>query len=274
LAEIDKELPNIEFPAIPVGTDPESKLPIHVRIGKNSVYIQRGEGGDDNTATIPVDLLIDELTPEKALDLLERTAKNKEPIGVDPETSKNIYLLVGPYGPYVQLGEIEGRKKPKRTGIPPEKSLDDVDLEYALRLLSLPRILGEDPDSGKNVTAGIGPYGPFVERAGTYRGLDSVDEVFSVSLDEALHKLAQKRVVKTKRALKELGPHPTTGKIVQIMTGRYGPYVTDGETNASIKRRSDPTSVTMEEALQLLAEAAAKGKTRPKRATRKRTKKS
>lgn len=273
LAEIDKELPNIEFPAIPVGKDPKTGLDIHVRIGKNSVYVQRGNGGDENTATIPVDLLIDELTPERAHQLLEQTARNKEPIGVDPESGKNVYTLVGPYGPYVQLGEAEGRKKPKRTGIPPEKRMEEVDLEYALRLLSLPRELGTDPDTGQMVTAGIGPYGPFVERAGTYRSLDTAEEVFSVTLADAIERLAQKRVVRTKRSLKELGPHPETGKIVQVMTGRYGPYVTDGEINASIKRRSDPMSLSMEEAIQMLAEAAAKGKTKTKRVVKRRTKK-
>ncbi|MBD3258505.1 type I DNA topoisomerase [candidate division GN15 bacterium] len=273
LTEIDKQLPNIEFPAIPVGTDPETNKPIFVRIGKNSVYVQRDNGGEDNTATIPVDLLIDELTSDKALELLKRQAKTREPIGVDPESGKNVYALVGPYGPYVQLGEAEKRKKPKRVGLPPEKRLEEVDLEYALRLLQLPRKVGDDPETGKQVNAGIGPYGPFVERDGLYRSLDSVDEVFSIQLDEALKRLAEKRTVRTKRALKELGPHPETGKTVQVMTGRYGPYVTDGTVNASLKRRAEPTALTMDEAVQLLAEAAARGKTRRgrKSATRKNT---
>ncbi|MBD3331412.1 type I DNA topoisomerase [candidate division GN15 bacterium] len=273
--DIEEQLPQIDYPAINVGEDPETGEPLTVRIGRNFVYVQRGEGGDGNTATVPVDLLIDELDPAKARELIKARKKGDEPLGTDPDTGKKVYALVGPYGPYVQLGETgEDKKKPKRVSLPKNRKIEEIDLDYALRLLSLPRELGTDPDSGKKVTAGLGPYGPYVERARTYRRLPSVDRAFEVTLEEALEMLA-KGGGNTKEVLKELGKHPETEAEIQVMTGRYGPYVTDGKVNASLSGWDDPTKVTMEEAVKLLAEAATKKKTkRPARRKTTRRKKS
>jgi DNA topoisomerase I len=176
-------------------------------------------------------------------------------LGTDPGTGKVVYLKSGPYGPYVQLGDPEDGSKPPRTGLPKENTTEEVDLEYALRLLSLPRALGEHPETGKPVTAGLGRYGPFVQHARTYRNLKSVDQVFSVTLEEALELLASKG---TAAVLKELGAHPDSGVPVELRDGRYGPYVTDGKVNASLPKGAEIDSVTLEEAVELLAARARK----------------
>ena len=269
---IEKRLPEIEYPAIPLGEDPESGQPMQVRIGKNSVYVQRGEGDKSDRATLPQDLLIDELTPEKARELLEASSKADEPIGTDDATGENIYLKVGPYGPYVQLGEAGGDTKPKRSSLPRGMKPEEVSLDFARRLLSLPRVIGVDESTGEPVTAGLGRYGPFVERAGTYRSIQSLDQVFTVGLEEAIELINTKRKRGQKTVLKELGAHPETGKDLQVLDGRYGPYVSDGKLNATIPKTKDPTAVTMDEAVQLLVEAAErKGKGKAKGGRRSRS---
>jgi DNA topoisomerase-1 len=252
---IEQELPKIEYPAIPVGLDPETGQPISVRIGQRSVYVQRGEGGDGNRATLPMDLLIDQLTPEKVLELLHHRSRGEEPLGLDPRSGEKVYARVGPFGPYVQLGEGSEGQKPKRVSLPRGVKVDEVDLELALRLLSLPRTVGVDPESGKTVTAGLGRYGPYVERGGRYKNLKSFEQVFTVPLKDALELLAQTG----RSVLKELGPHPDTGADLQVLNGRYGPYVTDGTLLASLPNGADPEAFTAAEAVRLLAE---KGKPR------------
>jgi DNA topoisomerase-1 len=205
-------------------------------------------------------------------------------LGSDPASGQPVHLKDGPYGPYVQLGNgaeptgnIGGAKKgrgkkngdagkgrPKRVSIPRGRDLASVNLDYALQLLSLPRTLGTDPTTGKAVKAGLGRYGPYVERAGTYRNLRDADRVFTVTLDEAVELLAQES---GPAVLKDLGAHPTTGNPLRVLEGRYGPYVTDGEVNASLPKGADPGAITVDGALELLAEAAARGKGR-RRGTR------
>lgn len=264
--QIEEELPKIEYPAIPVGTDPETGKEIRVRIGRRSIYVQRGEGEEGDRATVPVDLLIDELTPEKAGELLEIRAKADEPLGKDDETGKPIFVKTGPYGPYVQLGEgkggKKGAKKPKRVGLPRGVKPEHVGLELAQKLLSLPREIGTDPETGETVNAGLGRYGPYVERAGTYRNLDSFEEIFTVGLEEAVQKINSKK--RGKRTLKKLGPHPDSGVELEVLSGRYGPYVTDGDLNASLPKDLAPEDVTVEKAVELL-EARAERKSKRKR---------
>jgi DNA topoisomerase-1 len=142
----------------------------------------------------------------------------------------------------------------------------DVDLDYALRLLSLPRTLGKDPKSGEEVKAGLGRYGPYVARGREFRSLPSADRLFTVTLDEALVLLArEKRPSRGATALKVVGTHPASGAEIQLLKGRYGPYVTDGKVNASIPRGRDPMATTVEEAVELLAQAAERKKSSPSR---------
>ena len=184
-------------------------------------------------------------------------------LGSDPDTGADVYLKDGPYGPYVQLGDKpEGRRKrPPRSSLPKTRAPDSVDLEYALKLLSLPRTLGTDPATGKPVTAGLGRYGPYVERNRRYRSLADPELLFTVTLEEALALLAQEG---RQGVLKELGDHPGSGSAVVVLRGRYGPYVTDGSVNASLPKGVDPKEVTLEAAVTLLRD---KGK-KPRRGRR------
>jgi DNA topoisomerase-1 len=272
---IADELEKIEYPAIPVGKDPETGEPLVGKIGKRSVYVQKQGADGSESVTLPVDLLIDELTPEKAGHLLAEKRRSLEPIGTDPETGKSIYALIGPYGPYLQLGENDDEPKPKRVSLGRGTDLSTVDLELALRLLSLPRDVGTDPATGKPVRAGLGRYGPYVMRDRTYANVESADQLFTITLDEALRRIHDKESGK-KPTLAEVGEHPQTGATISVLKGRYGPYVTDGEANATLPRDREPDSVTVEEAVAWLAEAATRKKTKKKakkKATKKTTKK-
>ncbi|MCK9996502.1 MAG: type I DNA topoisomerase, partial [Candidatus Krumholzibacteria bacterium] len=265
--DIEAELEKIEFPRILVGNDPKTGYPIVLRIGRNYVSVQV-EGLDDRRATLPVDLLIDELTPEKALDLIVQRDKSREPIGVHPDTGQNIYTLTGPFGPYLQLGEQEGDKKPKRISLGKKTDPSSIDLTYALRLLSLPREIGTDPETGKPVRAGLGRFGPYVEKDRVFASVQTVDTLFTITLDEALDRIKNKN---KRTVLRDLGKHPETGEPLAICKGRYGPYVTDGKLNGNIGRDRDPEDVTVEEAVSLLKDAAKRKKTGKKKTAKKKT---
>lgn len=181
-------------------------------------------------------------------------------LGVDPVTGEQIDLKVGRFGPYVQRGDGE---KPARSGIPKGMSPDSVELEYALKLLSLPREVGLHPETGKPITANFGRFGPYVASDGQYASLESAEEVFDVGINRAVTLLAERKAKGKGRRqaelLKDLGAHPEGGAPVKVLKGRYGPYVSDGTTNATIPEGIEPTSVTMEQAVEWLAARAAKG---------------
>jgi len=264
--QIESKLAAIEFPMIAVGTAADGQ-PLVVRLGRTQPFIQRGEGGQGNTASIPAEITYDELTVERAEELLAARAKADEPIGQDPDTGMNVYAILGPYGPYVQLGEVEegAKKKPKRASLGRGFSLEDISLDIALKYLSLPRHIGEHPETGKLVRSALGPYGPYVVHDGDYRSLGSGEEVFTITLDEALALLAQpKRRGRQKKVLREVGTIPDTDTKIELFDGRYGPYVSDGKTNASLPKGADPDQVTVEEAMKLLEEMAAKKGTKKK----------
>jgi DNA topoisomerase-1 len=181
-------------------------------------------------------------------------------LGVDPQTNEQIELKVGRFGPYVQRGDGE---KPARSGIPKGMNADNIDLEYALKLLSLPREIGTHPETGKTITANFGRYGPYVASDGQYASLESPEEVFTVGINRAVTLLAERKAKGKGRrqaeALKDLGAHPESKASVKELKGRYGPYVSDGTTNATIPEGIEPASVTMEQAVDWLAARAAKG---------------
>jgi len=267
-ADIAQELEKIEFPRIEVGKDPDTGNPIVLRIGRNYVNVLV-ENEDDRRATLPVDLLIDELTPEVALDLIVQRDKSQEPIGQHPDTGQNIYALTGPFGPYLQLGEQVEDKKPKRISLGKKTDPRSIDLKYALRLLSLPREIGIDPETDKPVRAGLGRFGPYVERDRVFASVQTVDTLFTINLEDALERIRNKN---KKTVLKDLGKHPTSGEPLVICKGRFGPYVTDGKVNANIGRDQEPDEVTIAEAVTLLEVAAARKKTK-KKTVKKKTKK-
>ena len=182
----------------------------------------------------------------------------EQELGTDPETGRPVYLKQGPYGPYVERPDAEEGKKPQRTSLPKGRKPADVDLLYALKLLLLPRPLGVDPATGEEVVAGLGRFGPYVRRGKTFANLRSEEELFGIGLADALARVALKEAGE-KAVLKELGPHPQSGKPVQLLSGRYGAYVSDGEVNATIPKTWDPDEVGLDEAVDLLRERAAKG---------------
>ena len=185
-------------------------------------------------------------------------------LGTDPETGQTVFLKSGRFGPFVQLGEDE---KPKRASLPKGWSPEAMDLEKGLRLLRLPREVGNHPEDGGVILAGIGRYGPFVQHAGVYANLQGVDEVFEVGVNRAVTLLAEKKAGGrggrgVAAALRELGPHPVDGAPVRILAGRYGPYVKHGDVNANIPGGEDPETLTLEAATALLAARAAKAPTK------------
>ena len=196
-------------------------------------------------------------------------------IGTHPDSDQMISLRRGPYGPYLQLGEAEGDKKPKRTSIPKGIEPADIDLEQALSYLSLPREVGKHPETGKKISAGIGRFGPYVRHDGEYRSLSGDESVLDVGLNRAVALLAEPRQRRGPKVLRALGDHPDDGKPVQILEGRYGAYVKHDRINATIPAGNDPNEITLEAALTLIAAKAARGKggkkTPPKKKTAKKT---
>jgi len=179
-------------------------------------------------------------------------------LGTHPEEGRMVRLKVGPYGPYVELESPSDDEKPKRVSLPKGKEPDDVDLEYALRLLQLPRTVGMDPKSGEEIVAGIGRFGPFVRRAKTFASLKGNEALWTVTLDEAVAMLDAKAAGK-RLPLRELGQDPKSGADIVIMSGRYGPYVTDGTVNATLPKGSEPEEIDLDTAIEMIAEKAAKG---------------
>lgn len=197
-------------------------------------------------------------------------------LGQDPETSLDVTLRAGRFGPYIQLGEGAEGEKPKRAGIPKDKPLEEVEFEYAQALLSLPRLVGIHPESGKDIEANMGRYGPYLKHDNKYARLDASEEVFSVGLNRAVTLIAEragKGNRRTAEPLRSLGDHPEGGAI-NVMKGRYGPYVTWNKINATLPNTTTPEDVTLDDAITLINERAAKtGKGKKKAAPKKAAKK-
>ena len=184
-------------------------------------------------------------------------------LGTDPVTGLEISVRDGRYGPYVQLGEQEegSKKKPKRASLFKTMTPDTVTLDQALMLLSLPRVVGQDAE-GRDIVASPGRFGPYIKRGEDTRSLREEDQLLTVTLEEALELLAQPKRGRGRQSaepLAELGVHPDNGATVKLMPGRYGPYVTDGTTNASLPKDADPATATLEQAVELLRARAAAG---------------
>ncbi|WP_409020935.1 type I DNA topoisomerase [Brevundimonas vesicularis] len=195
-------------------------------------------------------------------------------LGVDPATGKAVQLKIGRFGPYVETEALEEGAKPRRSSLPKGWSPASLDLDKALKLLSLPRVVGEHPEDGKPITAGLGRFGPFVAHDGTYANVSDIDEVFEVGLNRAVSLLAEKRAGRAGRGaaaapLKELGNHPEDGNAVQVMAGRYGPYVKWNKVNATLPKGTEPDDMTLEAALPLLAAKAGATPKKKAAATRK-----
>jgi DNA topoisomerase-1 len=233
---------------------------IVLRVGRYGPYLER----DGQRASVPDELAPDELTLERAAELLAQPSGDRE-LGADPETGRPIVARTGRYGPYVtEVLPEESKEKPRTASLFKTMSLDTIELEDALRLLQLPRVVGVAEEGGEEVIARNGRYGPFVQKGKESRSLESEEQLFTIDLAGALALLAQPRQRRGQRAaatkpLRELGNDPVGGKEIVLKEGRFGPYVTDGETNASLRKGDDPETVTLDRAVELLAERRAKG---------------
>ncbi len=246
-------------------------LPCVVRIGRFGAYLEKKRLADDGSeellkATLPVEITPADLDAERAELILKQKADGPESIGVDPETGEAVYLLFGQYGPYLQLGQAsEATPKPKRASLPKGSKPEDMTLEDALGLLRLPRHLGEHPEGGK-VQAGLGRFGPYVvhdkgKGEKDYRSLKGDDDVLAIGLSRALELLAEpKRGRGGRTALKDLGIPEGAEEAIQLFNGPYGLYVKQGKLNASLPEGTTADTITLEQAVELLAAKAASGK--------------
>ena len=226
-----------------------------VRVGRYGPYLEH----DERRASLPADLAPDELTPERVEELLSQP--DNRPLGTDPAAGTEIVVRSGRYGPYVTEVLADGsEEKPRTASLFSSMSPETVNLDDALRLLSLPRVVGEL--DGEEVTAQNGRYGPYIKKGSESRSLENEEQLFTVTLEQAQALLAEPPRRRGRRAargpLKELGADPTTGKPIVVRDGRFGPYVTDGETNASLRRGDTPEGITLERAVELLTERRAK----------------
>jgi DNA topoisomerase-1 len=272
-----EEIDPREINSIPLFND-EAGRQVVVRVGRYGPYLERdGEDGSAQRASLPEDQPPDELTPEIAEKLFATPMEGRS-LGIDSVTGNEIVAKEGRFGPYVTevlpetLGEKAKRAKPRTGSLFKSMALDTVTLDDALRLLSLPRIVGTDPASGEEITAQNGRYGPYLKKGTDSRSLTAEEDIFTVTLDEALRIYAEPK--KRGRAaaasappLRELGVDPASGKPMVVKDGRFGPYVTDGETNASLRKADSVEGLTDDRAAELLAERRARGPA-PKRPTR------
>ncbi|HQZ38194.1 MAG TPA: type I DNA topoisomerase [Vicinamibacterales bacterium] len=265
---VEEKGQSIGYPVVDVGSDPESGLPVRVRIGRYGPFLQMGESSDEGPrASLPDDLAPADLTLDNALALLKARAQGPKSLGADTKSGLPVYVMHGRFGAYVQLGETPERgstEKPRRASLGRDFSEDTITLADALKLLSLPRDLGAG-DDGELIAANLGRFGPYVKHGSEFRSLEATDDVYTITLDRARELLAQpKKSMRRQRAapkeLKALGKHPESGEPVRILDGRYGPYVTDGTTNASLPKGQSPEAVTMAQAQELLAARAGTAK--------------
>jgi len=288
LGEIDAR----EISTIPIGDG------IVVRVGRYGPYVEEvtpdgvdlstgevaeGATGQPRRATITDDVAPDEMTPEKARELLEQSSDDGRVLGQDPENGRDIVAKAGRYGPYVtevldeETAALKGKAKvkPRTASLFKDMDLASIDLDTALKLLSLPRVVGtttEEDGTEVEITAQNGRYGPYLKKGSDSRSLAAEQQLFDITLEEALAIYAQPKARgrgASTAPLKELGNDPVSGKPMVVKDGRFGPYVTDGETNATLRKGDEPESLTPERGAELLAEKRAKGPTTRKRATKK-----
>jgi DNA topoisomerase I len=262
---------NAEYPLIEVGADPDSGEPINVRVGRYGPFLQRAAGGPGHTASLPPTLPPADLTVDKAVQILRAKAQGPKSLGIDPSTGQNVYVIHGRFGAYVQLGETPdkgSKEKPRRSSLLPTMSESTVTLEEAVGLLQLPRELGIHPESKQPVVAGLGRFGPYVKHGDDYRSLEPTDDLFAVDLARALALFAEpkrpgRRQAAAKRVLAKIEA-TDGGASLQVLEGRYGPYVTDGEINASVPQGMDPATLSLDDARALI-EARRGAAPRPRR---------
>ncbi|MDR1491850.1 MAG: type I DNA topoisomerase [Planctomycetaceae bacterium] len=254
---------------IEIGKTGENEESIYLRVGRFGPFLQQGE----RKASVPDNLPPDELTIQSALEMLSNAEQGDTPLGICPTTGKPIFVKVGRFGPYIQRGTPEDAEKPQNASLLHGMTLDDVNLETAMKLLSLPRIVGTS-EQGEEIVASNGRFGPYIKCGKETRSLPKDVSPLDVTETQAREILAKPKFQRGARGqsapLKEFAESPVTDKVVRVLSGRFGNYITDGETNATLPKDTVIEELTFERALDLLAERAAKGPSK-KRASRKKT---
>ena len=269
---------------------------IVVRVGRYGPYVEEtapagvdpatgevagGATGESRRATINDDIAPDEMTPARARGLLEAAADDGRVLGQDPVTGRDILARAGRYGPYVtevlpeDVASLKGKSKvkPRTASLFKDMDLASLDIDTALRLLTLPRVLGKDPAEGEEITAQNGRYGPYLKKGTDSRSIQTESQLFTITLEEALAIYAQPKQHGRVAAapLRELGDDPVSGRPMVVKEGRFGAYVTDGETNATLRKDDEPETIMPERGAELLAEKRARGPVTRKRAAKKTT---
>ncbi len=228
---------------------------ISVAVGRFGPYAKMNKDGEEISTSLPMDMDPSDITVEKLEQLIKLSEEEDKPLGVHPEEGLPIFLLSGRYGPYVQLGEAsEENKKPKRVSLLKGMEPEDVDLNLAMKLLELPRLLGNHPEDGKVVRAGVGRFGPYVVHDGKFKSIPRTDDVLEIQLNRAVELLAQKAANRKSSELKDLGVHPESEQPIKVMDGRYGPYIKYGKKNIGLPKNTNPEKFTLEQAVDLIAE--------------------
>ncbi len=262
--------------------DPDQARQIHFdalpnlsfRVGRYGAYVCRTENGEEQCASLPDAQAPADITEADCFKLIDQKIKGADALGMDPETDEPVYVLTGRYGPYVQRGDAtDENAKPKRTTLPAGLEPDDVTIEQALFLLSLPLSLGDHPELKKDVKVGIGRFGPYVVCDGDFRSVPKTQSLFEVDFEFAMSLLSQPKRGRGRAApLKELGAHPDTEEEMNVFNGRYGPYIKMGKLNVSLPDDMEPEVVTKEKAIELLADKLTKTKKKKKSTTKKKAK--
>jgi len=274
LPAAEKGAEKADYPLLDLGVDPDSEETVRVRIGRFGPFVQVGDGGPGRTASLPDEIAPADLTVEKAMELVRAKAEGPRALGVDPATGQNVYVMNGRYGAYVQLGETpdaspkrqkakgkgqkaemaEKAEKPKRSSLQSGMTESTVTLDEALKLLSLPRTVGLHPDDNEPIVTNFGRFGPYVKHGDEFRSLESDDDVFTISFDAALALIRAPKQSRRRQAAKTVLKELTKdGLTIKLLSGRYGPYVTDGSLNASLPKTMNPEAITYDQAAELLA---------------------
>jgi DNA topoisomerase-1 len=268
--QVELKQKSIDFPVIALGKDPETGEKVNVRIGKYGPYLMRGENGAAVMADVPADMAPADLKLDEALRILKNRKEGPRELGTEPRSGQTIYVMDGRYGAYVQVGptpEDKTAPKPRRASLEGTQRPDTITVEEAIALLEFPKQLGVHPDDGEPVLVNKGKFGPYVQHNRDFRSLKKTDNLFTMDFTRALALLAEPKAARgmTRTVLNDLGDG------MQVLDGKHGPYVTNGEVNATLPKELKPEDVTKEKALALLAERAGSGKAKKKAPARKAT---
>ena len=244
------------------------------KVGRYGAYVCKDNNGEEVCASLPEDRAPADVEVSYVDKIIDQKINGTDALGKDPVTDLPVYVLTGRYGPYVQLGESDGgeKEKPKRSSIPPTMEPDNVTLEQALSLLSLPKTLGTHPDTDVEIKAGLGRFGPFIVYEKDFRSIPKDMDLFTITLEQALELLSRPKRGRGRAApIKVLGNHPKVEEEMAVYNGKYGPYIKCGKVNVSVPEEQKPEDVTLEQALELLADRIEEAAVKKKKTTKKKT---